>query len=245
MTDGGRAQIAYARLAGAMFLAVDALDALELAVAGRLRVPGDIVATAQRLTQSEVLYRAGVSGAILAALCTVLIGVGLYGALKPVDRTLALTGLVFRTGEGVLFGVQGIVALAFLKLYTGLAGSGFSPDQLSALVAMRSAWGDTGYNVAALFFSFGSTAFFYLFLRSRYIPAWLAWLGFVGSLLVPVACFGALVFGLAGAGYWALWAPIGAAEIITALWLLIRGLDLRAAPAGAPAAAAAHAAAGL
>ncbi len=136
--DAGRSQVAYARLAGAMFLAVDALDALELAVAGRLRVPGDIVATAQRITQSEVLYRAAVSGAILAALFTVLIGVGLYGALKPVDRTLALTGLVFRTAEGVLFGVQGIVVLAFLRLYTGLAGSGFSPDQLSTLVAMRS-----------------------------------------------------------------------------------------------------------
>ncbi len=241
MTDAGRTQVAYARLAGAMFLAVDALDALELAIAGRLRVPGDIVQTAQRITQSEVLYRAGVSGAILAALCTVLIGVGLYGALKPVDRTLALTGLVFRTGEGVLFGVQGIVALAFLKLYTGLAASGFSPDQLSALVAMRSAWGDTGYNVAALFFGFGSTAFFYLFVRSRYIPAWLAWLGLVGSLLVPVACFGALIFGLAGAAYWTLWAPVGAAEIITALWLLIRGLDLRGA-AGAPAAETAQAA---
>ncbi len=242
--DSGRSQVAYARLAGAMFLAVDALDALELAVAGRLHVPGDIVQTAQRITQSEVVYRAAVSGAILAALCTVLIGVGLYGALKPVDRTLALTGLVFRTGEGVLFGVQGIVALAFLKLYTGLAGSGFSQDQLSALVAMRSAWGDTGYNVAALFFSFGSMAFFYLFVRSRYIPAWLAWLGLAGSGLVPIACLGALIFSLSGTAYWSLWAPIGAAEIITAVWLLVRGLDLRAAPAGAPAEAA-HAAVGL
>ncbi len=226
--EAGRSQNAYARLAGAMFLAVDALDALELGIVARLRVPGDIVATAHRITQSEVLYRGGVSGAVLAALCTVLIGVGLYGALKPVNRTLALTGLAFRTAEGVLFGIQGIVAFAFLKLYTGLAGSGLSADQLSALVAMRSAWGDAGYNVAALFFSFGSIAFFYLFVKSGYIPGWLAWPGLIGSVLVPIACFGGLVFQLAGAAYWALWVPIGGAEIVTALWLLVRGLDLGA-----------------
>ncbi len=236
MSDGaGRSQVAYARLAGAMFLLVDALDALELWIAGRLRVPGDVVATAHRVAQSDLVYRVGLSGAVLAALCTVLIGVGLYGALKPVGRTLATTGLVFRTAEGTLFGVQAIVAFAFLKLYTGIDASGCSPEQLSALWAVRSAAGDAGYNVAALFFSFGSTAFFYLFLRSGYIPRWLALLGFVGSLLVPVACFGSLVVQLAGRAYWALWAPIGAAEIITAIWLLVRGLDLGVQPAPAAA----------
>ncbi len=228
--DVGSTQQAYARLAGAMFLAVDGFDALELAISGRLRVPGDIVATAQRVAQSELLYRIGLSGAVLAALCTVLIGIGLYGALKPIDRTLALTGLVFRTAEGTLFGVQAIVAFAFLRLYAGIDGSGFAPAQLSALAAMRSAAGDAGYNVAALFFSFGSTAFYYLFVRSSYIPRWLAWLGLLGSVLVPVACFGHLVFGLGGAASWALWAPIGAAEILTAIWLLLRGLDLRVSP---------------
>ncbi len=231
MSDGtGRSQVGYARLAGAMFLAVDALDALELWIAGRLRVPGDVIATAHRVAQSEAVYRVGLSSGLLAALCTVLIGVGLYGALKPVGRTLALTGLVFRTAEGVLFGVQVIVAFAFLKLYTGIDASGFSPEQLSALSAVRSAAGDAGYNVATLFFSFGSTAFFYLFLKSGYIPRWLALLGFVGSLLVTVAGFGSLAFQVPSTVYWALWAPIGAAELIVAIWLLVRGLDLRVSP---------------
>ncbi len=228
--DTGRSQQAYARLAGAMFLAVDALDALSLAIAGRLHVPGDIVATAHRVAQSEPLYRAGLSSGVLAALCTVLIGVGLYGALKPVDRTLALTGLVFRTAEATIFGVMGIVAFGFLSLYTGVDASGFDPGQVAALAGMRFAAGDAGFNVAALFFSCGSAAFFYLFVKSRYIPMWLAWLGLVGSLLVPVACFGALTFGLAGLAYWGLWAPVGGAEVIGAIWLLVRGLALPAAP---------------
>lgn len=238
MSDAARgSQVAFARLAGAMFLLVDALMVLQLSIAGRLQVPGDVVATAHRAAQSELLYRVELSSGLLAALCTVLIGVGLYGALRPVGRTLAVTGLVFRTAEGTLFGVQAVFAFAFLKLYTGIDTSGFNPEQLAALWAVRSAAGDAGYNVATLFFGFGSTAFFYLFLKSGYIPRWLALLGFVGSLLVPVASFGSLVFKVAGTAYWALWAPIGAAEIITAIWLLVRGLDLRARPEPAAAVA--------
>ena len=228
-TDAGRSQLAYARLAGVMYLAVDALDALCMGITGHLRVPGDIVATAHRITASQLLYRAGLCSAVLAALCTVLIGVGLYGALKPFDRTVALTGLVFRTAEGALFAVQMIVAFAFLKLYTGVDASGFSASQLSALAAVRSAVGDAGYDVSALFFSFGSTAFFYLFVKSGTIPRWLAWLGLAGSMLGPVACFGSLAFELTGAAYWAFSVPIAIAEVLTAVWLLVRGLDLGAA----------------
>lgn len=226
-TDAGRSQNAYARLAGAMYLVVDAFYAVEMGIAGRLRVPGDIVETAHRITQSELLYRFGLFSAVLAALCTVLIGVGLYGALRPVDRILALAGLVFRTAEGTLFGLLMIVAFASLKLSTGIDASGFSASQLAALEGARSAASAAGYDVAALFFSFGSTAFFYLFVRSGYIPRWLAWLGLVGSALAPVACFGSLVFQLAGPAYWAFSVPIAAAEILTAIWLLVRGLDLR------------------
>lgn len=221
-----RSAVAYARLAGGMYLVVDVLYVIDVWITGRLRVPGDIVETAHRITQSQVLYRVGVSCSVLAALCTVLIGVGLYAALQSVDRRLALTGLAFRTAEGVLFGFQAIVAFAFLNLYTRVDTSGFSASQLAALAGVRSAAGSAAYDVAALFFSFGSVAFFYLFVRSGCIPKWLAWLGLVGSVLVPVACFGDLAFQLANTAYNALWVPIAAAEILTAIWLL-RGIDMR------------------
>ncbi len=224
--DADRSHLAYARLAGAMFLVVDALYLVEVWITGRLRVPGTIVETAHRITESQLAYRVGLSCSVLAALCTVLIGVGLYGVLKPVDRSLALTGLVFRTAEGTLFGLQMIVAFAVLNLYTTIDASGFNASQLTALARVRAAAGSAGYDVAALFFGFGSTAFFYLFVKSRYMPRWLAWFGLVGSVLVPVACFGSLAFRLAAAAFYALWAPIGVAEILTAIWLLV-GLSVR------------------
>ncbi len=230
--DAGKSQIAYARLAGAMFLLVDALYAIGLAITGRFRVPGDVLETGRRILQSEALYRAGLSSSLLGALCTVLIGVGLYGALKPVGERLAVTGLVFRTAEAALFGVQSIVAFAFLGLYTAAPATGFSATQLAALAGIRGGVADAGYQAAALFFSFGSTAFFYLFLKSGYLPRWLSALGFVGSPLVVVACFGALVFQLNGTAYWALWGPIGLAEVVAGVWLLVKGLDLRGHGAG-------------
>jgi hypothetical protein len=62
-------------------------------------------------------------------------------------------------------------------------------DQSQALVDLtRRARGVTG-NVSAIFFSFGSILFFYLFFKSRYIPWVLSVLGVVASVIATIMCF--------------------------------------------------------
>ncbi len=82
-SDIDKSQIRYARLAGFMYLLVDAAYLTFVLVTTRFRVPGDFAETAHRITGSELLYRIGLSSGLVASLCIVLLAMGLYVAIKP------------------------------------------------------------------------------------------------------------------------------------------------------------------
>ena len=85
-----------------------------------------------------------------------------------------------------------------------------------------------------MYFAVGSTIFSWLLLRGRMIPAGLAWLGFVSSLLLVV------LLPMQIAGYfggprnwsspvtWFVWLPLLVFELTFAVWLITKGV---AAPA--------------
>jgi uncharacterized protein DUF4386 len=81
---------------------------------------------------------------------------------------------------------------------------------------------------SAIYFAVGSTLFSWLLLRGRIIPAALAWLGVIGSLLMVV------ILPLQGAGVlagsswsssvtWLMWLPLLVFEIALAVWFLTKG----------------------
>lgn len=227
-SDIEKSQIRYARLAGFMYLFVDVADASCLFITGRFQVPGNFAETTHRIMGSELLYRIGLSNFVIGSLCTVFLAIGLYGALKPVDNNLALLALVFRLVEATLFGVTSILSFGVLKLYIAADSmNAFGVNQLSVLVNLSSDTGSAGFNIAAIFFSMGSILFFYLFLKSNYIPKVLSALGLFGSVLVTIVCFGSLITprhaGMLQFG----WLPVAVAEILVGLWLLFKGLNLR------------------
>lgn len=81
-----------------------------------------------------------------------------------------------------------------------------------------------------IYFAVGSTIFSWLLLRGRMIPAGLAWLGFVSSLLLVV------LLPMQIAGYfggprnwsspvtWAVWLPLLIFELTLAVWLITKGV---------------------
>lgn len=97
-------------------------------------------------------------------------------------------------------------------------------------------------SVAATFFAVGSTLFAWLLLRGRMIPAPLAWLGVVASVLLVVillvqrtGLFGDAV-NWSSRVAWLVWLPMLVFEVALALWLLAKGV----APPGGKALAAAR-----
>jgi hypothetical protein len=80
--------------------------------------------------------------------------------------------------------------------------------------------------VAGLFFLMGSILFFYLFLKSTYLPKALSAFGLFGSVLVTITNFADLLLPQYHKILQLGILPLGVAEITVSLWLLIKGLDL-------------------
>jgi hypothetical protein len=196
---------ARARLAGFLFLAVNALY---------------VVSFLASMAGPEEIRRPAIAFQTIASAATIAMAWSFYEFLKPAGHGLALLALVFRVAEAALFGVTAIFSL----LLVSSATVGASPPQLgeSALVLARSVRFASG-NVGQVYFCAGSAIFFYLLLKSRFIPRAISGLGLVAtivSLASALLFIGAPAFAryLAFSGAFLL-----LAETVTGLWLLIVG----------------------
>lgn len=224
-------QRSAAKLAGALYLVAMALSIFgESFVRGRMIVPHDAVRTAANIVSAERLFRLGIIGDLLVYVCDILLIWGLYVVLKRVNKNVALLAVFFRLTETAILAMTtltGFIALRFLSGADFLQAIG--SEQLQALArAFLSVYG-TGLSVGFVFLGLGSTVFSCLWLKSRYIPPALAWLGVVGSLLLTVMTLLTMVFprvwDTLGMIYML---PMGLYEIGLGLWLLVKGLPRRA-----------------
>jgi len=227
-------QNAYARFAGVMYF-FTVFDVTGVVIAARVSGTDNFLATAHSVAASDALYRIGLVSGLVGNMSTILLAVGLYVTLRPVDRNLAMTALLFRLAESTIGGMVVVFGFATLQIYLDANHTtAFDANQLGALADLVSRLSGAGTNVSVVFFSLGSALFFYLFLRSAYIPRVLAVWGLLGSLF----CMGAFAANLLlpqsselllGVGA----LPIGIAEPVVGLWLLIRGIDLHQQVSGA------------
>ena len=219
-------QRAYARFAGFMYLVVLVVDVGGLLITSVIAGHGSFVDSSHRIMASELLYRVGLGFGLVGSLSTILLAVGLYVAVKPVDSNLALTALLFRVAEAVTGAVGIIFGFASLQIYLAANhANGFDANQLGALVDLFPG----GTEVSAIFFSLGSTLFFYLFLKSNYIPRIMSLWGIFASIVYTTYWFVSLVLPQQASG--AVTAvsslPILIAELSTALWLLLAGIKVQ------------------
>jgi Domain of unknown function (DUF4386) len=187
-------QRVWARFAGFLFILVLITDLIGMKIVSN---------SAAHETQ---LYRFGLCIELVGSVGVVFLAMGLYVALKPVNSDLALLALFFRIIEA---------SGAFLMVYAFDAG----PHWSAASVASAS-----GTNIAAIFFSIGSTIFFYLFWKSKYIPRFLSILGLLASVTVTFASTGALLWPNRAETLQAGWLPIALAELLAGLWLVFKGI---------------------
>jgi len=219
--------MAYARLAGVMYF-FTAFDLTGVVIISRITGTGTFLATAHSIAASETLYRIGILFGLIGDLSTILLAIALYAILKPVDGILAMTALLFRLAESAIGGVVVVLGFADLQIYLDAnSASALSANQLGVLADLMSRTSAAGTDVSVVCFSIGSAIFFYLFLRSGYIPRALALWGLLGSLLCTIAFSGSLLAPQSSdllRGIGAL--PIGIAEPVVGLWLLIRGIRI-------------------
>jgi hypothetical protein len=213
------------RLAGLTFLLYIVVGISSIILSRN--VMGDATDTAAkllRIAEHASVVRADILIALFTATCALILAVTLYALTRHIDRDLAMIALCCRLTEGVIGVLATIKSLALVYIATSNsltpAADAAATHSVAGLLFAMESW--ILYTSASCF-ALGSTIFCYLFLRARSIPASLAWLGLLGSILLLVI----LPLQLAGyivASFAFVWIPMLIFEIAFAIWLLVKGI---------------------
>jgi hypothetical protein len=214
-----------ARLAGTAYLLYIAAGIASMIVFRR--ATGGAEGTAAQLAsiaQNAPLVGLTVIFALVMAVCAVTLGVSLHALTRDEDRDIALFGLSFRVVEGAVNALAVTRPLQLLALANAsLAATGADAAAVNAFGGLFLRGGRAG-GPGAFLFGLGSLCFCFLLLRARSIPAWLAWLGVLSSVLWVIGIPLQLAGFIGGAATYALWIPMGVFEIVFGVWLIAAGV---------------------
>lgn len=210
-----------ARVAGVAYLLYIGVAFPSMLISGRATAGSDMSARLASMAQHAADVRLGAVLGLVGCMCALILAVTLYAVTRDEDRDVAMLGLTCRVAEGITgaVGIPATLALLSLAMAGSADASAMAGTQaVGALVLRQSS------AVGAWFFAVGSTAFCWLLLRGRMIPAPLAWLGVAASVLLVIALplqIGAL---LPGWLIQLIWLPMAAFEIPVGVWFIAKGV---------------------
>ena len=215
-----------ARATGILFLIMTAAAIFSMEyVPSKFIMPEDATATANNIIASESLFRLGIVGHLIVLFTDLGVALLLYVLLKPVNKTLSLVAAVFRL---VMVAMRGINLLTHFLALLLLSGASyltvFETEQLHALVLLFLTAFEDGVLIDLTFFGPHLLFVGYLVFKSGYLPRIL-------GILVIIAGFGYLIDNFAifllpnyqvTIGLF-----VGWGELLLALWLLIKGVNIQ------------------
>jgi hypothetical protein len=192
--------------------------------------------TAQNIMAHERLFRLGTASNLTVFVLDVVLIIALYLVLMRVNRSFALLA----TGWGLIeTATLVVVTLSDFNVLRILSGAdylhAFEANRLQALARLSLSAHADAYNVGLVLAGLRSTAFCYLWFKSRFVPRALAAWGMVASFLMGACAFSFIIFPeLAKAIPVEIYgAPIFFFELTMGFWLLLKGLPASgAAPDG-------------
>ena len=212
---------------GSLFIIGDIAGVLSYAVTGGLLDGPDSLS---KIAASQGHLVLGALLVLVMGLALAMVPVVMYPIFKKYNEVLALGCVVFRGAlESVTYMASAGAWLLLVELSREHAqaaspGAPYFHTFSTLLAGSTTAW------LTSIVFSLGSLMFYYLFYQSRLIPRWLSVWGLVGAVLYLASPLLAMF----GHGFGLLMAPLAVAELVLAVWLIVRGLD-SPAPMGAPA----------
>jgi hypothetical protein len=218
-----------ARIAGLAYVFGILYVPVYVLTSGGLTVAGDPAATFANVQANPVLFRVGIVSTLVMFVSVFVLIAALYVALEPVNRNLALLGLVLRLPEAMLGLVSVVFSLVVSQLASGNASvAGFAPQQVQALVQIALSGGSAAGTVNLIFMALGSLPFLYLFWTARYAPRPLVGFGMlayvfalmsaVTSILAPGSAVDQMQMVLV--------VPVMLFELVFGLWLTVRSVDV-------------------
>src|ERR1700730_9246633 len=192
-----------------------------------LIVPGNAAETARNFVAHETQVRVVATCFLTYSASVIVLLAALYVILRPVNRTLALVGALFRLVFAMLWLLATLNLLGALRLL----GSApylqvFEADRLQALARLSVAANFDDYYAGLPFFGLAATVCAYLWLKSNYIPKGLAIFGVISSAWCVICAFVFLVFPNFNKIVHDYWfdSPMAFFELVLSFWLLFEGL---------------------
>jgi Domain of unknown function (DUF4386) len=223
----------YARIGGVLYLAIIVLGLFgEAIVRGSLVVPGDATATANAISASESLWRAGIAGDLLMHVLDLPVILVLYVLLRPVSEALALLATFFNLIQTAVLATNKLNLLApILLLGDGNGLGALAPEQLHALSYLAIKAHSYGFGVGLVFFGFACLVRGYLVFKSGYFPNVLGPLLVLAGLSYLVNSFALLLApAVASVLFPYILMPAFVGELCFALWLTFKGVNLEKWP---------------
>jgi|SRR6185295_8528984 len=226
-----------ARAAGLLYLLIGITAPIGLEyVPGKLIVPGDPTATADRIRASESLLRIGIASELFHQVICVFLVLALYRLFKAVNQTHAR--------QLVVLGAFVSVPIVFLNVLNEVAAlvlvsgadflSAFGKPQLDALAFLFIRLHTQGIVVASIFWGLWLFPFGMLVIRSGFIPRVLGVLLMIAGVAYLAAAFASILLPRYAHAVGQIAGLLEIAEVPIIFWLLIWGA--RVSPsAGAPA----------
>lgn len=213
-----------ARLAGFAFLFYIAVGIASLVLSSAATSGDGIAARLANIAQHAGELRLVALLSLSTSFAALILGTTLYSLTREQDADLALLALACRIVEAIP-GLSGTLGLLWLTNAAEAKALDPAAAQTLATFLLRDGGGS-----GAIFFAVASLLFSWLLLRGRLIPASLAWLGVLASLLLvlvlPLRLAGLLggVLSWVAGVTWLIWLPMLVFEVTLALWLMIRGV---------------------
>lgn len=213
----------YARVAGFLYLLLGALAFFGLPA--HWIMPGAVATVARSIMASETEFRLRILSNLLVGILNVFVVLALYQLLKPVSKSMASLMVIFNLLGVAISMLNEVNRVAALLLVSG-AGytTGFTANQVHALVLFFLELWLYGFLIAALFWGLWLFPMGYLVFKSGFIPR-------VLGILLMIGCFGYLINSFAvflAIPNYQLNIVIftGVGEVLFPLWLLIRGVNV-------------------
>ena len=161
----------------------------------RLIVPDNATETARNIMAHETLFRINIACNMLYVVTIIVMLSSLYIVLKPVNQNLALIAVVLRLVYALMWGITALNTLGALRL---LGHAGYLPvfktDQLQTLARLHLTASWDAYYFGLPFWGLASAACSYLWLKSGYIPKWLAAFGLISSAWCVFCAIAFIIF---------------------------------------------------
>ncbi len=220
----------YARTAGVLYLLIAVIAAFSIGyVPSVIVVDGDATATATNLLANQGLFGLSIAADMAIMLIEIALSVMLYFMLRPVSPTLALISVVARLAEVMVMATNVLLHVMAVVI---LNGSGpFTPAEQQATAMLLIEAHGYGIHIWDVFFGFSLFFLGYAVAKSGYLPRLLGWGMLIGSFGYVAQGLSSLTFvehdvlSTAIVGFLTV---ATLAEVSFGLWLLIRGVNVRA-----------------